>query len=127
MWESPQPPLEAHVLVDHLCLTERGTPVRSILPQWYLGSDHLEAPIPVTAHRGKASCSPSLISRDSSPTLTSMVRPRPSVCTATLRLSSLTALSSCVLRNRRGNETSFSLSFGFGLKQSTPSWISAPM
>src|SRR5215204_2099097 len=75
--ESPRPPLEAHVLVDHLCLTERGTPVRSILPQWYPGSDHLEAPVPVTAHRGK--------------------------------------------------ETSFSLSFGFGLKQSTPSWISAPM
>src|SRR5215218_6851357 len=97
-----------------------------LLSQWYLGSDHLEAPVPVTAHRGKAYCSPSLISRDSSPTLTSMVRPRPSVCTATIRLSSLSAISSCVLRNRRGNETSFSLSFGFGLKQSTPSWISPP-
>ena len=38
-------PLEAHVLVDHLFLTERSTQVRSILPQWYLGSDHLEAPV----------------------------------------------------------------------------------
>src|SRR5215212_12029367 len=46
--------LEAHALVDHLCLTERGTPVRGIiLSQWCLGSDRLEAPVRVTAHRGK--------------------------------------------------------------------------
>src|SRR5919112_3129125 len=47
------PPLEAHALVEHLCLTERGTQCGA-LSQWYLGSDHLEAPVPVTAHRGKA-------------------------------------------------------------------------
>jgi hypothetical protein len=28
--QSPRPPLEAHALVDHLCRTERGTPVRSV-------------------------------------------------------------------------------------------------
>jgi hypothetical protein len=51
--ENPRPPLEAHALVEHLCLTERGTQCGA-LSQWYLGSDHLEAPVPVTAHRGKA-------------------------------------------------------------------------
>ena len=46
------PLLEAHILVDHLCLTERGTPVRGICRNGTLA--RIISRLPVTAHRAKA-------------------------------------------------------------------------